>query len=546
MGSLHSSCRYRWLLSLLALGVLLSGPRAEAATRPATFQIGGYCISWAYREPTWLVALHDAGLDFVNNLDHHFDSQYGLETVRLLDSLRVARPGFTMRAIVSLSQTDPGHEAFSSLSDVSPATLARIGKTLRPGAGYNSDSILGWNLADEPSTRAGMDLIGVQARSLRRQPATATRLPFVNLLPIAEPGGSAGYEGEFRPGRDRMQAYAAYCDAWLAQFDSLPEPAPVLSFDLYPFQSSERPRSDFPENLAVASDRARAYGRSGVRVPLWSVIQLSPHRMKDQPYSATPKVAHTRWQAWYAVAYGAKGIAYWTLFPTGRVEGPRFDIGLYDEQGRPGPRIPGIRTLNAQLHALGPTLMQLDPVEVWHGTGGQGSGFEVDTDWGPAGFSKPVTQVTAEPIAGGGGKADDLVFAQLRHATTGEDYLLVMNANLTRPRSFRLQLAARADTVERIDRGTGRPVRVGTGLDELRVPTLGPAEAELYRIVDRVVEPIPDVLEIREDGTRRYFRTALGILSVDRATGARIRVAALVGRPAAGLRATPAGVVAAD
>ena len=532
-----------FVAALLAL--LLPGGRAEAAARPTTFQIGGYCVSWAYREPTWLVALADAGLDYVDNLDHHFDSQYGLELVRLLDSLRVARPGFGLKAVVSLSQSDPGHEAFSTLAEVSPATLDRIGRTLHRGGGYNSDAILGWNLADEPCTRAEFERIGTVARFLRGRAETANRLPLVNLFPIAEAAGSSCYEGEFRAGRGRREAYAAYCDAWLAQFDSLPEPAPVLSFDLYPFQRRERARTDYPENLAIASERALAHGRPGARVALWSVIQLSPHRQQDQPYATTPRLAHTRWQAWYAVAYGAKGISYWTLFPIGVPEGPRFDVGLYDEQGRPGERVAGIRILNAQLHALGPTLMALDPVEVWHGAAGPGPGFEVDTDWGAAGFSRPVARATVEPI-GGGGQPADLVFAQLRHAGTGDDYLLVMNGNLARPRSFRLQLTARADTVERIDRTTGRAVRVGVGLDELRVQSLGPAEAELYRLADRVVEPIPDVLEIRQDGAQRYFRTAQGILRVDLETGARARVPTLAGRPAAGLRATPSGVVAAD
>ncbi len=528
------------------LPFLLAPPLVEAAARLSSFQIGGYCISWAYREPTWLVALDDAGLDYVHNLDHHFDSKFGLEAVRLLDSLRVARPGFGLKAVVSLSQTDPAHEAFSTLADVSPAALARVARTLRPGGGYNSESILGWNLADEPCSKADFDRLGVEARYLRARPETATRIPMVNLYPILDAGGPECYQAGFRTGRDRRNAYAAYCDAWLGQFDDEEEPAPVLSFDHYPFHGPGLSLRDFSENLAIASERALHHGRPGLRVPLWVVVQLSPYKDKGKPYADTPTVAHTRWQAWYAVAYGAKGISYWTLFPSGAPEGPRYDVGLFDEQGRPGPRVDGIRALNAQLHALGPTLTQLDPVEVWHGRAGSGAGYEVDTDWGAVGFSRPVTQATIEPITGGGGQADDLVFSQLRHAKTGDDYLFVMNANLSRPRSFRLRLAARADTVERIDRRTGRAVRVGLGLDELLVKSLGPADAELFRIVDRVVEPIPDVLEIHEDGTRRSFRTSQGILTVDRATGARTRETALVGRPATGLKATPAGVVAAD
>jgi hypothetical protein len=519
-------------------------PGAEAATRPATFQIGGHCISEAYRDPSMLVAIDDAGLDYVHNLDHHFDSKYGLELVRLLDSLRVARPGFDLKAMVSLSQSDAAHQAFSTLGEVSPATLERIAHTLRRGGGYNSPSILGWSLADEPCSRAELDRIGTLARFLRRHPETAAGLPLANLFPITEVNSPLCYEDDFGRGVDRRGAYAAYCDGWLSQFDSLPEPAPLLSFDHYPFQPRHRARTDYPENLAIASERALAYGRAGVRVPLWVVIQLSPFRGKDEPYATTPQLAHVRWQAWYAVAYGARGISYWTLYPTGPPEGPRFDVGLWDEQGRPGGKVAGIRSLNAQLHTLGPTLMALDPVEVWRGSARSTSGLEIDTDWGAAGFSRPVTRAVVEP--GDGGGPVDLVVAQLRHARSGDDYLLVMNANLTRSRSFRLELAARADTIERIDRSSGRAVRVGTGLAALEVRDLGPAEAELYRVVDRLIEPIPGVLEVREDGAKRYFRTARGVLRVDRETGARARVAAMAGRAAAGLRATPAGVVAAD
>jgi len=541
----HRRCLPRILsIACLLLAAVLAGGGAAATTRPTTFQVGGYCVSWAYARPDWLVAIDGAGIDYVHNLDHHFDSKYGLELVRLLDSLRTSRPAFKLRAIVSLSQSDAGHEAFSTIGEASPATLDRIGQTLRRGAGYNSASILGWNLADEPCTRAELDRFGTVARFLRGRAETAAGLPVINLFPIAEPQGSACYEGEFLRGRDRRQAYAAYCDAWLSQFDVLAEPAPVLSFDHYPFQPRERARTDYPENLAIASERAMAYGRPGVRVPLWVVVQLSPYRRKDEPYAATPTLAHTRWQVWYAVANGARSISYWTLFPSGVPEGPRFDVGLWDEQGHAGAKLAGIRALNAQLHALGPTLMALDPVEVWRGAAGAAGGLVVDTNWGAAGFSRPVVSATVD--SGDGGRPADLVVAQLRHARTGDDYLLVMNAHLTRVRTMRLQLAARADTVERIDRVTGRAVRVGVGLDELVVHSLGPAEAELYRVVDRVIEPIPNVLEVSEDGARRYFRTAQGILRVDRETGARTRVAALAGVPAAGLRATPGGVVAAD
>src|SRR5438094_9996192 len=89
---------------------------------------------------------------------------------------------------------------------------------------------------------------------------------------------------------------------------------------MYPFESS---RTDFRRyflQLSLIRDKAAEHSRPAYHIPFWSVIQASPRRdHPNAPDHSTPTFNQIRWQAYMSVAYGAKGIFYWTLLPFGRI-----------------------------------------------------------------------------------------------------------------------------------------------------------------------------------------------------------------------------------
>jgi hypothetical protein len=524
---------------LLAGAALLSAAlcgRAEAAWRQTRFLIGGWGVNGAPDDPRWLIALDQAGIDFVQNHDHQFSLDYGRRLVSRLDSLRAARPGFGLQAVLHFAnpKSDPGR--FTANEDVA-AHWPAIQRVIGPDGGCNRPSTLGWFVWDEPTTRAEMANIGLLSRRMRGDPATSGQIPFVNLLSIAAGPHPSGYEREFGGGLDRAGAYAAYLDAYLSEFDDEREPAPFLSFDSYPFQEPGSLRTDYFENLRIARDRCAARGRPGARIPLWVIVQLASFKPEDGDFRPTPTIAQVRWQAWCAIAYGAKSISYWT---TGTTSDPKprtaYRGGLFDLAGRPTTKYEPVRRLNAEIHALGPTLMKLDPVTVLHVAPGAQA---VTADERLGNPDEPYSIVAA---VDGKGRADCLL-GYFRQQEGGDPALLVVNTSLSHARTFQVRLGARADSILRIDRVTGRAVTIGRGVDSITVPDLAAASAELYRIVTPVVEFLPGVRSIRRDGTAVEYDLARGTLRVDYATGARAWVSRPRGVPATDLVATPVGVV---
>ena len=522
------------LVAALALQVAAPGP-ALPAWRQTDFLIGGFVVNTAPADPARLIRLQEAGLDFVHDSDLSFSADWGRLLVAQLDSLHAARPGFDLKAVLHVTANQDRPSGFTANPDVA-ANWTKIRPTLDPSAGLNRPSTLGWFVWDEPCTRAEMkNLVDLSLR-MRSYPPTAGTLPFVNLLPIADVGARGCYGDAFVGGRDRVSGYAAYLDAYLSAFDGEADPAPLLSFDHYPFQIDGRESGTYFENLATARDRALAHGRPGARVPLWVIVQLASFKPVDAPFMRSPSIAQVRWQAWTAVAYGAKSISYWTTGTTADPD-PRtgFRGGLLELDGRPTPKYDAVRRLNAELHALGPTLMKLDPVAVLRAAPGRQGGDERERIGSPDRTYNVVTDVD------GAGRTDCMI-GYFKGRESADDYLLVVNQSLTVARDFRLRLGTRADSVEVVDRESGRLQLVGRSLSDIEVRDLPPASAELYRVANPMLEQLNGVQEVRRRGQVVEYRLPGDVLRVDYATGFRSRVASLAGDPAPGLPITPEGV----
>lgn len=460
-------------LALAAAALAFAAAPARAAWRPDRFTIGGF--RWtdpadpaSRRDPLRLLRLHEAGVNLVVS-GGWYDSTEARASARLLDSLRGARPGFDLRVVVDYRL--PANPGIVTYHPRAAAALPAVARTLDPAWGANNRAVEGWLVWDEPRTAADFENAGRIAALVDSLPVSRGKLPYVNLLPLY---GMDDPEMARRRGLDRAAAYRGYLEDYAALWTRHGRPVPLLSVDHYPFQVRQA-RQDLCLNLELVRACAERHAHGGRPVPVWFVAQCSAYRPPRGAGSlarAAPGDAEVRWPVFAALAYGAKGILWWTLGPAER---DGFGPGLLDRRGRPTARRAFLAGLNAELAHLGRRLLDLDAVGVWHQRPAPGEGLEA---WRLDAPGRPRGVLAG--LEGGGG---DGVVGHLRHADTGEDWLLVVNRSLRTRREFTVRLARTAAAVERVSPATGRLERVATGAGRFSTPRLAPGAGALYRIV---------------------------------------------------------------
>jgi hypothetical protein len=184
-------------------------------------------------------------------------------------------------------------------------------------------SLAGFNLFDEPGAGYFPNL--GKAFDLHRSGAPAL-LPYANLLP----GTGASYD-------TYVKGYLDACKP------------PLLSFDRYPLLTNGEDPGYF-QNWAQI--RAHALGRG---IPTWSFIQTlaySGHREPDE--------AGMLWQVNVSLAYGAKGIQYFTYWTPDPARGEAFGPALISVDGKRTVRYDAAKRINREW--LQPVGQQLKPL----------------------------------------------------------------------------------------------------------------------------------------------------------------------------------------
>lgn len=175
-----------------------------------------------------------------------------------------------------------------------------------------------------------------------------------------------------------------------------------------------------------------------------------------------PTPAEIRFEVNTFLAYGQKQLSYFTWWtPSGR--GEPFTDAVVSPTGVKTDLYEPVKAINAEVHALGSTLIDLDAQEVYltgANTHGQPSL--------PAEFF--VRPTTTEP----------LLFSYLRHKDTGRNYLMVVNRDFTGPTSAELQFDAAIGSVEQVSRADGSTSTVE--LDGPLAVTLAAGDALLYAL----------------------------------------------------------------
>ncbi|MBM3498972.1 MAG: hypothetical protein FJX74_09915 [Armatimonadetes bacterium] len=209
-----------------------------------------------------------------------------------------------------------------------------IGKVI---ADYEQHPALyGYYLQDEPGYELFQALGEVSREFEAQDPA---HLPYINLFPTYASVQQLG-----------TPTYADHLDKYL----SIVQPR-VLSYDHYCLMKDGTDRKDYFENLELIREYGLRYG-----TPPWNIILSLPHLgYRD------PTADEMRWQVYTSLAYGMKGLMYFTYWTHPDWEAAA-EIGIVDAQGKPARLYPIIQALNAETRTLGKTLLGLTSTGVYH------------------------------------------------------------------------------------------------------------------------------------------------------------------------------------
>ncbi len=250
-------------------------------------------------------------------------------------------------------------------------------------------AVFGIYLRDEP----GADSYpGLGKWVAAYQQASPQHLPYINLFP--------NYTT-----LDQLKS-ASYAD-YLEAFVTTVRPR-FISYDHYALFDDGSLRDSYFSNLEAV--RATALRHS---LPFWNIVLSNAHFNY-----AEPSPAGLRFQLYTTLAYGARGISYFTYFTptTGN-----YRLGPIDQFGHKTPTWAMLRDVNWQLHRLGPTYVTLTSLNVIH------------HPHVPTGCAGLTTSRWLSELTGGDLLAGEFV------DPAGRPFVLVVNKNLQRATAFGLK-----------------------------------------------------------------------------------------------------------
>ena len=217
---------------------------------------------------------------------------------------------------------------------------------------------IGYHLIDEPGG-AALPRVGEFCRAYRE--ADPKRYPFVNLFPSYV--GTAAMEGD----------YYQYCTRMVKEAGE--ENIEYLSHDFYPFHLNGTALSIFADMEVmrrVAFENGRLRTHAFPQSTAWMGTRM-------------PNIDEMRWNVYAYLAYGFKALSWFNLVCPGRSddEGECFrESVIYRDGTIKNPQLfKDFGKLNAEVHALGDTLMKLDTVHAYHTTDRIGGVERLPADW---------------------------------------------------------------------------------------------------------------------------------------------------------------------
>jgi len=314
----------------------------------------------------------------------------------------------------------------------------------------------GYYLVDEPGRGAFEKYGQIYRDVLQHDPE---RIPLVNMLP-SSPGRGGYYE---------------FLNAWVDAAG--PDNLTYLLFDNYPF--------------ACLGFEDSYYGRGHGHIPNYfqdlEVVRKVglEHDIKTgiylqsvgiERYLRRPDENDLRWNVYTALAYGIKNIQWFTWWtPTGGRE--PFTDAVIDPEGKKTDLYELVKNFNAQVKTLGPVLMTLDAVAVYHSGVVPEKMEKIPQDF----FFKP-----ADPD-------DAVVVSHMINQETGRQYVMVVNKDnrsleyhaenlvLDGPKEIEFNVSGAITELGKISKESGEYIPTDEDLSEgVFLDSFLPGEGKLY------------------------------------------------------------------
>lgn len=194
----------------------------------------------------------------------------------------------------------------------------------------------GYFLVDEPNASAFPLLGAVNRYLLQKDPK---RLPYVNLFP--------NYASEEQLG---TKTYREHVQRYIEQV----QPA-LVSWDHYAlFEDGER--DIYFENLEIVREQCLQ-----ARLPFLQIVLSVPHG----PYR-DPDQTDLWWQAYTTLAYGARGILWFTYWTPPYDPQWRYRNAILNDKGEQTGKYSQLRDLHRRIRTISRTLLRLRSLGVYH------------------------------------------------------------------------------------------------------------------------------------------------------------------------------------
>lgn len=430
--------KHRWFVIILSatlyLNLFAEAPAAPARWKQNQFLVTFWCAPPATDEALTRVAAEGFNLTWTppEGLDvaarHH------------------------LRAMLQSPLLDPGVLDNPAKRAELEALIARV---------KNHPALEAYHLTDEPGAGAFPAWGRLVAFLRERDPQ---HLAYINLFPTyaneQQLGVSAssadrarvGYPTDFA-GVDTSDKTVLRYREHLKQFVAVVDPD-LISYDHYHFLKNDKGAHDGKQyflNLGLIRLAAQEAEK-----PFLNIIQANTIEKSWR----LPNADELRWLVFTTLAYGGRGISYFTYW------GPPAYNGLYQD-GQPAPLLQPVVKLNQELARFGPALMQLESLGVYH---------TAPLPYGGEALRNPGSVQIAsrgEFVVG--------VFGTNGRASA----FMIVNRNYREPQKAVVRVLIPGRKLQELDRQTGE-WSAGKSLNRRRIVDmkLTPGDGRLFRLVD--------------------------------------------------------------
>lgn len=268
-------------------------------------------------------------------------------------------------------------------------------------------ALLGYYIKDEPNAEEFPGLAIVAEAFMMETPQ---KIPYINLYP--------NYANQQQLG---TETYEEHVERYISTVDP-----PVISYDHYALMEYEPLREGYFTNLEIMRRASIKYNR-----PFWNIVLSNAHfRYRE------PTAADIRFQVFTTLAYGGKGISYFTYFTP---HSGNYRMAPIDQFGHRTQTWYYLQNVNLMVQKLAPTLLKLLSTGVYH-VG------EV-----PKGCTALPGNTLVRAVYGSAG----FVVGEFVH-TDGSKYIMLVNKDFQSSTNFRIELNEPGSRLQRVSPYTGQ------------------------------------------------------------------------------------------